>query len=222
MKKPISPKSAPESPEKTYQLKIELEGVSPPVWRQLQVPGDATLGWLHAAIQLAMGWTNSHLHQFIICDRIFSDPLFEMNELDDDPPVLDEYKVRLKDVAPHMRSVFMYQYDFGDSWEHIVKVEMIYDRRPPRGDIAKCLGGAGACPPEDCGGPYGYADLLEIITDPEHDEHESTLEWLGGKFDPEAFDIPATNKYLQKLKWPHVTIEDLGDVLMKRFKRRWH
>jgi Plasmid pRiA4b ORF-3-like protein len=109
MKKPISPKSAPESLEKTYQLKIELEGVSPPVWRQLQVPGDATLGWLHAAIQLAMGWTNSHLHQFIICDRIFSDPLFEMNELDDDPPVLDEHKVRLKDVAPHMRSVFMYQ-----------------------------------------------------------------------------------------------------------------
>jgi hypothetical protein len=63
--------------------------------------------------------------------------------------------------------------------------------------------------------------LLEIITDPEHDEHESTLEWLGGKFDPEAFEIPAINKYLRKLKWPHVTIEDLGDVLMKRFKRRW-
>jgi hypothetical protein len=202
---------------KTYQLKIELEGVSPPVWRRLQVPGDATLGWLHAAIQLSMGWTNSHLHQFIVCDRIFSDPLFEMNELDDDPPVFDEHKTLLMQVAPHMHSVFMYQYDFGDSWEHIIKVEMIYDRKPPRGDVAKCLEGARACPPEDCGGPYGYADMLEIVMDPEHDEHESTLEWLGGKFDPEAFDLPTTNKYLRKLKWPQMSMEDLGEVLMKRY-----
>jgi hypothetical protein len=216
MKKTKKNQPAPDSPEKTYQLKIELEGISPPIWRRLQVPGDANLGWLHAAIQVAMGWTNSHLHQFIVGDRIFSDPVFEMNEFEDDPPVLDEHKTLLMDVAAHMRSAFRYQYDFGDSWEHIVKVEAINDRKAPRGDVAKCLEGARACPPEDCGGPPGYADLLEIIKDPKHDEYESTLEWLGGGFDPEAFSAEKINKYLPKLKWPRTTSDQLGRLLMQR------
>jgi len=215
VKKTVKRRPKPE-PEKTYQLKIELEGISPPIWRRLQVPGDATLGWLHAANQIAMGWTNSHLHQFIVGDRIFSDPVFEMNEFEDDPPVFDEHKTLLMQVAPHTRSVFMYQYDIGDSWEHIVKVEMIIDRKLLRGNTAKCLDGARACPPEDCGGLPGYADVLEIIMDPKHDAYESTLEWLGGGFDPEAFSIKKINKYLGKLKWPRTTMEQLSRVLMQR------
>ena len=197
-------------------MKIMLEGVSPSIWRRLQVPGDVTLGWLHAVIQIGMGWTNSHMHRFIAGDRIFSGPIFEMNEFEDDPRVIDERKTLLMDIAPHMRSVFRYQYNFGDSWEHIVKVEKINDRKPPMGDVAKCLDGARACPPEDCGGPSGYADMFEIILDPKHDEYESTLEWLGGGFDPEAISIENINKYLSKLKWPRTTKDQLGRLLMQR------
>ena len=202
---------------KNLSAQNELEEVSPPIWRRIQVPGDATLGWLHAAIQLAMGWTNSHLHQFICCDRIFSDPVFEMNEFEDDPPVLDEHKVRLRDVVPHPRSLFTYQYDFGDSWEHIVKVEMICDRKPPRGNTAKCLDGARACPPEDCGGAAGYGDLLETLADPEHEKYEDIRAWLGAHFNPEAFQISETNKYLRKLSWPHTTLDALAGIMMQRF-----
>lgn len=215
MKKTVKRRSKPK-PAKTYQLKIELEGISPPIWRRLQVPGDATLGWLHAVIQIAMGWTNSHLHQFIAGDRIFSDPRFEMNEFDEHPPVLDEHKALLMDIAPNIRSVFRYVYDFGDSWEHIIRVEAADVRKPSMGDVAKCLDGARACPPEDCGGPPGYADMLEIILDPKHDEYESTLEWLGGGFDPEAFSTEKINKYLPKLKWPRTTMDQLSRVLMQR------
>jgi hypothetical protein len=215
MEKIMKRRSKPK-PGKACQLKIELEGISPAIWRRLEVPGDANLGWLHAAIQVAMGWTNSHLHQFIAGDRIFSDPLFEMNEFEGDPPVSDEHKTLLIDISPHTRSVFMYQYDFGDSWEHVVQVEAIYDRQPPEGKVAKCLDGARACPPEDCGGIPGYADVLEIIRDPKHDEYESTLEWLGGGFDPEAFSADKVNKYLRKFKWPRMTVAQLGRLLMQR------
>lgn len=95
-------------------------------------------------------------------------------------------------------------------------MEAIYDRKPPRGNAAECLDGARACPPEDCGGPPGYADRLEIIKDPRHDEYESTLEWLSGGFDPEAFSIDKINKYLSKLKWPRTSIDQLDRLLMQR------
>jgi hypothetical protein len=217
MKSPSKRKPAVQLPPRTYELKIELAEVSPPVWRRLRVPGDANLGWLHAAIQMAMGWTNSHLHQFILCDRIFSDPRFEMNEFEEDPPVWNEHKTALQTLLPHMRSVFLYDYDFGDCWEHIVQVEGIADRKRPGADAAKCVDGAGVCPPEDCGGSHGYADMLEVLKDPDHDEYESTVEWLGEGFDPHApLDLKRINRYLKKVPWPLVSIEDLGAVLMKR------
>jgi hypothetical protein len=199
-----------------YHLEVVLNHVEPQVRRRLQVPGNANLGWLHAVIQVAMGWTNSHLHQFCAGGRIVSDPAFELDEFEDSPPVLNERKVTLMQVAPRERDELLYQYDFGDSWEHRVTVVKILGPDAAAAKVALCLDGARACPPEDCGGVWGYADLLKIIRNPRHKEHKSMLEWLGGPFDPESFDLNKANTFLRKLKWPHVTAGQLAAVLMQR------
>jgi len=200
----------------TYHLKVSLEGIEPLIWRRLQVPGNASLGWLHAVIQVTMGWTNSHLHQFIVGKQIYSDPSFDLDEFDDDSRVLDEDAIAIMEVAPRVKSALVYEYDFGDSWHHRILVEKILDPDPAAPTFARCLDGARACPPDDCGGVGGYANLLEVIMDPRHEEYESMLEWLGGEFDPEAFDCEGTNKHLRKLKWPRVTERQLASVLMRR------
>jgi len=197
-----------------YQLKITLLGL--PVWRKLEVRGDMSLGLLHAVIQVAMGWTNSHLHQFIAGKKRYTD----MDTLDggglDDGMDFDEDEITLMDIAPKAKKKFVYEYDFGDSWEHGILVEKISAEELPLRYVAQCLDGKGACPPEDCGGIGGYADLLEIIHDPKHPEYESMMEWLGDGFDPEAFDIKEVNKSLTKLKGPCVTVNQLAKVLMAR------
>lgn len=199
-----------------YHLKITLDDVEPSIWRRLQVPGDATLGWLHAAIQVAMGWTNSHLHQFMVGKKTFSDPSFAQGDYEDSPEVLDENQATLQQVAPKSKCVLGYEYDFGDSWHHQIVVEKILPADPSVAQIAQCLGGARACPPEDCGGTSGYSDLLQILGDPGHEEHDSMKQWLGRKFDPDAFDQERINRYLRKLKWPRTTQGQLGRVLMQR------
>jgi hypothetical protein len=108
-----------------YQLKIKLDLIKPAIWRRLSVPGNANLGWLHAAIQLAMGWTNSHLHQFEVGGRRFSDPHVNTPAFEGEPEILDEAKISLRDVAPHEKDVLHYEYDFGDSWQHSIVVEKI-------------------------------------------------------------------------------------------------
>jgi hypothetical protein len=209
--RPVSTTSA-----RIYHLRVSLEGIEPLIWRRLQVPGSASLGWLHAAIQVAMGWTNSHLHQFVVGKRLYSDPSFQLDEFEDDPRVLDEDKTAIHEIAPRAKSAFVYEYDFGDSWDHRITVEKILDADPAEGKFAQCLDGERACPPEDCGGVWGYADLLKIIRNPKHKEYKSMMEWLGGKFDPEAFDRDTINKHLRKLKWPHTTVGQLAGVLMRR------
>lgn len=198
------------------QLEVVLNGITPQVRRRLQVPGNANLGWLHAVIQVAMGWTNSHLHQFHAGEQIISAPAFELGEFEDSPPVLDERKVALIQVAPQEGDKILYEYDFGDSWEHQVTVVKILDPDAAAAKVALCLDGARACPPEDCGGVWGYEDLLKIIRNPRHKEHKTMLEWLGHPFDPEAFDLNKANTFLRKLKWPHVTEGQLAAVLMQR------
>ena len=199
-----------------YQLEVVLYGTKPRIWRRLQVPGNANLGWLHAAVQVAFGWTNSHLHQFRVGERIISDPSFELDEFEDSPPVADETKATLAQVAPRMRDAIQYEYDFGDSWEHRIEVVKILPPDAAAAKVAICLDGARACPPEDCGGIWGYADLLKVIRNPRHKEHKDMIEWLGGPFDPEAFDLKKANVYLRKLKWPRVTQGQLATVLMQR------
>jgi hypothetical protein len=204
------------APASTYHLKITLEGTKPPIWRRLQVPSNANLGWLHAVIQVAMGWTNSHLHQLIVGERMYSDPTFELAEFEGDPEVFDANKTVIHEIAPRVKSAFVYEYDFGDSWEHRVTVEKILDPDPGTPRIAQCLDGERACPPEDCGGVWGYANLLKIIRNPKHREYEEMMEWLGGEFDPEAFEREKINKCLRKLKWPRTTVSQLATVLMQR------
>jgi hypothetical protein len=200
-----------------FQLKVTLEGIRPSIWRRLQVPGEANLGWLHAVLQVAMGWTNSHLHQFHIGNQTCSDPAFELNELEDDPPVLDERKTILRNVAPRAGHMLGYEYDFGDSWEHAIVVEQVLSSSDPvASKTAICLEGARACPPEDCGSVTGYAKLLKVLRNPKHKEHKAMKEWLGSPFDPEAFDAAAVNVWLRRLRWPRVTEGLLRKVLMAR------
>ncbi len=170
-------------PEKNYQLKITLNHSKPPIWRRVQVPGDFTLDRLHEVIQVVMGWGNYHLHQFLIGNVYYGEPhpdyITEMK---------DEKKVRLSELVSE-GDQFVYEYDFGDSWEHKVQVEKILPReRGVRYRYPKLLKGKRACPPEDVGGIWGYEEFLEAIRDPDHPEHEDMLDWIGGEFDPEKFD----------------------------------
>jgi len=199
-----------------YHLKVTLLGTKPAIWRRLQVPGNASLGWLHAVLQVSMGWTNSHLHHFMTSEARYCDPRNNEDMGFGKTPDRDESKATLAQVAPQQGTQFAYEYDFGDSWEHLVIVEKILPSDPASVGEALCLSGARACPPEDCGGVWGYGDLLKIIKDPKHEEHGAMMEWLGGKFDPKAFDLEAVNFHLQRLKWPRVTESQLRKILMAR------
>jgi len=213
-KRAASPGAAPAIP--TYQLKITLDLIKPAIWRRLSVPGNTSLGWLHAAIQLAMGWTNSHLHQFEAGGRLFSDPHANTPGFEGEPEVLDEAKFSLRDVAPYEKDVLHYEYDFGDGWQHTIVVEKILPPEPDATIVARCLAGKRACPPDDCGGSEGYQKLLMILRNPKHEEHNSMKEWLGRAFDPEAFDPASANACLRMLKWPRTSEAQLRRALMKR------
>jgi hypothetical protein len=203
--------SRKKPPVPAYQLEVELLGMARRVWRRFVVPGDASLGWLHAVIQVGMGWTNSHLHMFRLGGAVYSDASF-----DDDPAVLDENKIRLITIAPRENDTFTYEYDFGDSWEHRITVETLLPSAAIKSRSAQCLDGARTCPPEDCGGIGGYAELLKTIRNPKREDYESMMEWLGGNFDPDAFDVKTTQSCLDMLKWPRTTESQLRKILMRR------
>jgi hypothetical protein len=199
-----------------YQLKVVLIGSKPAIWRRLWVPGNASLAWLHAVLQVAMGWTNSHLHHFLTAEARYSDPRFDEGMGLDENDDLNEAKASLAQAVPDEGAHFGYEYDFGDSWEHEITVEKILPRGTATATVALCLDGARACPPEDCGGVWGYANLLKILKNRKHPEHRSMTEWLGRPFGAEAFDLAKTNTWLRKLKWPRVTDAQLRKVLMGR------
>ena len=180
-----------------YQFKITLLETKPPIWRRIQVE-NCTLDKLHEHIQTAMGWTNSHLHQFKIGEQVYGDPEL----LDDDVDRIDfedSTKTRLSDLIPNGCKPFSfeYEYDFGDSWNHKIAFEGC--PTPEKGvKYPICLEGERACPPEDVGGVGGYYEFLEAIADLSHEEHESFLRWSGGKFDAEAFDPKKATKRMAK------------------------
>jgi hypothetical protein len=209
---PLAAKSATP----TYQLRIVLPGSKPGIWRRLLVPGDANLGWLHAVVQTAVGWTNSHLHHFLTEDARYSDPRHNEDAGLGDEPDRDEAKTTLMQIAPRKGVSFGYEYDFGDSWEHEIMVEKILPAGTGPANSALCVDGARAGPPEDCGGIWGYANLLKILDNPKDPEHKCMKEWIGGAFDAEAFDQEKVNRWLSKLKWPRVTEAHLRKVLMGR------
>jgi hypothetical protein len=208
--------TAGKSSAPTYVLKVVLVGTKPPIWRRLQVPGNARLGWLHAVLQVAMGWTNSHLHHFLTGDARYSDPRYIEDTGFGGEPDRDETRATLAEVLPQAGAQCGYEYDFGDSWQHEITVEKILPPARAAATTALCLDGARACPPEDCGGVWGYVELLKTLKNPKHPEHQSMKEWLGRPLDAEAFDVAKLNRWLRKLKWPRVTEAQLRKVLMGR------
>jgi len=176
------------------QIKVTLDGLRPPIWRRLVVAGDATLAELHIVVQVAMGWEDCHLHCFRI-DGVRYGP-----DEDDGGFGLDEVDESSLSVAEAFATSDRgtYDYDFGDSWEHRLFVEKT-DVPVALGGVATCTGGKRACPPEDCGGIWGYANLLDALGDPRHEDHEELLEWLGEDFDPEEFDPLAVNTVLERI-----------------------
>lgn len=173
-----------------YQLKITLKAVRPPIWRRVLVPSNVTLARLHRIIQNVMGWWNYHLYAFTIDGEEYSE-----GEGDVGFGFLKATGRRLFELDLQPRRRFTYQYDFGDDWQHEILVERVL-RSEPSEHYPVCVGGARACPPEDCGGPWGYVELLEILADPAHEEYEERSEWLGRPFDPERFDVETANLLL--------------------------
>lgn len=180
-----------------YQLKITLKDATPPIWRRIQVPSDTPLDVLHDIIQEVMGWEDAHLHQFKVGRTYYGQSY--PDDFDDVTRTRDEKTATLGQLVSKPKAKCVYEYDFGDSWEHEILPEKIL---PPEPGVRYpvCLEGKRACPPEDCGGVWGYANLLRVIGDPEHPEYEEMMEWLGEGFDPEAFDVAAVNRALRRIR----------------------
>jgi Plasmid pRiA4b ORF-3-like protein len=177
---------------KIYQLKIVLQGSKPPIWRRIQVQSNITLDVLHQIIQTTMGWYNSHLHQFDIHGTFYSSPAFQMEETE------DESRIKLDRVLTRPQSKFSYEYDFGDGWEHQIVLEKVLPVEPET-QYPCCIKGKRNCPPEDIGGIWGYQNFVAAVQDENHPEHAESLEqleWIGGDFDPEWFDLVEINEGL--------------------------
>lgn len=173
-----------------YQIKVTLKYSHPHIWRRIQVRGDTKLGKLHDILQIGMGWSDSHLHAFRVGQISYGvpDPYSPDN-------TKNERNVRLDKIVT-IGSTLIYEYDFGDGWEHQLNIEKIVPPEPGA-HYPRCLAGKRACPPEDCGGIPGYERMLEILSDPQHEEHEEVCEWLGKQFDPEGFDVEEINERLR-------------------------
>jgi hypothetical protein len=173
-----------------YRLKITLDGLRPPIWRRIEIAGDTKLPAVSRALLTCMGWEDYHLHAFRCRDAVYGprDPDFNDG-------MINEARVALAQIAPNVKDRFIFDYDFGDGWEHKVVVEAIgvASLETPR-----CTAGARACPPEDCGGVPGYIELVRILGDPAHDEYAAVRRWAGPDFTPDHFDIATVNERLQR------------------------
>jgi hypothetical protein len=183
-----------------YQLKVTLVGSKPPIWRRILVSGDVNLSVFHQILHDVMGWTDSHLHLFVAGGIMYSAPYDDYAD-DLEIEFRDESKYKLSQLLKREKDSLIYEYDFGDSWEHKIILEKIL---PDDGstETPSCIKGKRACPPEDCGGIWGYANLIEIVQNPKHPEHQEMLEWLGESLDPEYFDLDDINEGLQTYRKP--------------------
>lgn len=188
----------------SYQFKVTLKGIEPPIWRRIVVPATYHFWELHVAIQDAMGWLDCHLHAFRLrnpdTDTIEEIGIPDDAPFEDDRPCLPGWEVPIAAYFRNPGDRSVYIYDFGDGWEHDLLLEEIIARQPKK-KYPRCLDGARACPPEDCGGIRGYEDLMQILSDSSHEEYESTLQWLGGRYDPEAFDPKKVRFDDPKKRW---------------------
>lgn len=192
-----------KKPRSIYQLRITLNEIQPPIWRRIQVPASIKLCCLHSAIQVAMGWTDSHLHQWEKDGKNWGVPEWdEFDELD----LIDESQRQLADVLNRQGDSVLYVYDFGDNWQHAVLLEEITRAN----DVVKTpiyLRGERRCPPEDVGGIPGYEEFLEVIFDPAHEDYEQYIRWAGGHF-IDTFDVQSANGKLQRMRWPVIHVNN--------------
>ena len=184
----------------TYKLRIDLKRTKPPIWRRVLVPPSLPLDRLHDVIQVAMGWFDGHLHMFVKGQQTYALP----NPWGDDwtlpgmPATRDERKYRVGQLLKREKDWLRYEYDFGDGWEHRVTLQKILPHDPAV-RLPVCIGGRENCPPEDSGGVWGYYDKLEILKDPDHDEHEEIRDWMGADFDPEEFSVEYVNAVFRSM-----------------------
>ena len=180
-----------------YQFRVELQETDPSIWRRFIVPSGVTLHRLHLILQEVIGWTNSHLYRFKIGEKEYGepDPDNEFYELH----FINSRRTRLERLVIPKGTTFIYEYDFGDSWIHELVLEDILEPGSNQ-EHPICLAGERACPPEDCGGPYGYAELLGIISNPEHEQYLDMMTWLGGRFFPAKFNLEKVNRHLKAMR----------------------
>jgi hypothetical protein len=174
-----------------YYIRIELLDVSPPVWRTMNVPSGIRLDEFSVLLMIAMGWEGSHLHQFRAGKQVIGH-----SDQSDHEAHLNEQELFIEDLFQEDISPIIFDYDFGDGWEHEIT---LLGELSAEDDLLVVIDGERACPPEDCGGPSGYDDLVQILANPNDPEYEEMLDWLGEDFDPEAFDIDLVNDLLAGL-----------------------
>ena len=183
-----------EDPVAIDRIHVSLLDIEPPIWRCIELSSQTTLRQFHRILQIAMGWENYHMHEFLVSKQRYGvpDPTY-----DEPGEVIVEGKVQLADVLPGPGSQIQYIYDFGDYWQHTVELEEIV---PAESGAAypRVIGGARSCPPEDCGGTGGYADLLDILMDPTHEEFQHMRDWAGSKFLAESFSPESINLRLRR------------------------
>jgi hypothetical protein len=177
-----------------YRLYVFLLDIAPPIWRRVELSSETSLAQLHTVLQAAMGWQDYHLHEFEIGGKRYGVP---DEEFDQPGEVIKDSTVRLSKALPRKGASLLYSYDFGDNWAHSVILEDIVPVEP-EAKYPRVIDGARACPPEDSGGPYSYADLVEILAKPRHKEHHQMREWAGKNFDPEKFSAKAANLLLKQ------------------------
>ena len=187
-----------------YQIKVTLIDSKPPIWRRMIIPDNITLYQLHKILQTVMGWMNSHLHHFIINEEFYGSS--EDDEFGD-MRTKNESRYKLNQLVTRAGFKFRYEYDFGDSWLHDLVVEKILPAEKGAA-YPVCIAGKRACPPEDVGGIWGYEDFLKTISNPKHSEHAEMMEWVGGDFDPEHFNLNAVNAGLQHPRRARVEEQD--------------
>jgi len=201
--------------EAIYQLKLELKDSSPKIWRRIQVSGNTSFSDLHDIIQLTMGWENEHLYEFYINGF----KIHDFGENFDDgsnPKERDSLDTFLDELVNLTKSKFRYVYDLGDNWEHEMEVEKIFTAENNQ-TYPICVSGEGACPPENCGGIWGYKELLNILADKDHSEHEETVSWLGDDWDANSFNCKHANLLLKDYadQWEEIfkETEEILDAL---------
>lgn len=185
-------------PTQSYQIQISLLRITPKIWRRVLIPSDMPIADLHRVIQTVMGWENGHLHQFIKNGKYYSIKMDD-DDLWDDETNFDYKKLKLKVsyFLKEPKDKLQYEYDFGDGWMHELVLEDILPVDPEI-KYPVCIKGKNNCPPEDCGGPWGYSDLLEAAKNKRSKAYREYKEWLGYDFDPEEFDINVINELLQE------------------------